>query len=52
MKRNVKKMELKKRAISQLNTNEIKGGWTTLGPTAILCPTTPIGEDICLTQKK
>jgi len=52
MKKSVKKMQLKKRSISTLNANVVKGGLpeTTTFISAI-CPTKIyIGEDICFTQ--
>lgn len=54
MKKSVKKMQLKKRSISTLNANVVKGGLpgtTTL--ISVLCVTKiHIGEDICFTQQQ
>ncbi|WP_158597827.1 MULTISPECIES: hypothetical protein [Aquimarina] len=39
MKKTIKKLELKKVTISQLEANAVKGGGT--GPTAIMCNSVP-----------
>ena len=54
MKKSSKKMELKKRSISELNARQLNGG---LPPTSslisVLCPTRIyIGEDICWIAQK
>lgn len=52
MKKSIKKMQLKKRSISELNSNIVNGG---IPPTGFLisvfCRTAiPLGEDICFTD--
>ncbi|MGH1387070.1 hypothetical protein [Kordia sp.] len=49
MKKSSKKMELKKRSISELNAKEVNGGLFI----SILCPTRIyIGEDLCWVAQK
>lgn len=54
MKKSVKKMQLKKRSISTLNANVVKGGLPgTTTFISVVCPTRIyIGEDICFTQQQ
>ena len=54
MKRNVKKMQLKKRSISKLNAKEVTGGIPpTTSLVSVLCPTRIYyGEDLCFTAQK
>lgn len=54
MKKSVKKMQLKKRSISTLNANVVKGGLpTTTSFISLMCPTKIyIGEDLCFTQQQ
>lgn len=37
-KRNLKSLQLKKKSIANINTNEIKGGWTTIANITKSCP--------------
>ncbi|WP_298509718.1 hypothetical protein [uncultured Kordia sp.] len=54
MKKSMRKMQLKKRSISELNARQVNGG---LPPTTSLisafCPTRIyVGEDLCLTMQQ
>ena len=54
MKKNVKKMQLKKHSISVLNANAVNGGvLTTTSLISVFCRTAiPLGEDICFTDRQ